>query len=417
MKTYLEPLKRIPVFRKADVVVVGGGPSGLAAAIASARNGARTILIEQFGFLGGTATAALMACINGFRNQVEPDGTQVVRGIAEEIVLMLKKLGGLGKSQYQQKPYPTKPGRLEYSYVIDVERFKYVTLKLAAESKVDILLHTFFCAPILEGKDLRGVIIENKSGRQAIMAKVVVDASGDADVAARCGVPFRQVRKNEAHRLNDCLMYKIEFGKKKPTGYFSCDFKTTAVVWGPDAGPINGVDAEELSKAEVSARMRVYDDLKKKQKQHPELADARIIETPVMLGIRQTRFIKGEYTLKARDAIEGRAFEDTIAISACPIIAYYGYRRYLEHEGFGIPYRCLVPRKIDNLLVAGRCISSDQEPYESYRAMVPVMAIGEAAGTAAALCAKSKHTPRNCNVRDLQKVLISRNAVITRKGW
>ena len=130
---------QIPITRDVDVLVVGGGPAGLAAAIAAAREGTRTVLVEQFGYLGGTATASLMACINGFRNQVEPDATQTVRGIAEEIVLQLKDLGGLGKSPYPQKPYPTEPGRLEYSYAIDTERFKYVALKLAVEAGVDLL--------------------------------------------------------------------------------------------------------------------------------------------------------------------------------------------------------------------------------------------------------------------------------------
>ena len=112
MRAYNEPARDIPVAHDVDVLVAGGGPAGLAAAIASARAGASTLLIEQFGYLGGTATASLMACINGFRNQIEPDATQTVRGIAEEIILQLKDLGGLGRSPYQQKPYPTEPGRL-----------------------------------------------------------------------------------------------------------------------------------------------------------------------------------------------------------------------------------------------------------------------------------------------------------------
>ena len=414
MPTYTEPARDIPVVRDVDVIVVGGGPAGLAAAIASARNAARTVLVERFGYLGGTATASLMACINGFRNQVEPDGTQTVRGIAEEIVLQLKALGGLGRSPYPQKTYPTQPGQLEYSYAVDTERLKYVALRLAVETRVDLLFHTYFCAPILAGDQLRGIIVENKSGRQALLGRVVVDASGDGDVAARAGAPFRQTVRDEAPRLNDGLMVRLQFGATRPEGTFACDFGSNAVVWGPAVGPINGADAEELSRAEIEARLRVYDDLAAKQREHPELADARVIETPPLLGIRQTRFIEGEYRLTAEDALRGRRFEDVVAISSCPIIHHYGYRRYLEHEGYDIPYRCLVPQGVEGLLVAGRCISGDQEPYESHRAMVPIMAIGQAAGTAAALAAKEGVAPRRLNVARLQDTLEAQGAVARR---
>lgn len=416
MKTYEEPARRIPVTRDVDVVVVGGGPAGLAAAIASARSGADTVLVEQFGYLGGTATASLMACINGFRNQVEPDATQTVRGIAEEIILELKALDGLGKSPYPQKPYPTEPGRLEYSYAIDTEKFKYVALRMCAEAGVDIMFHTYFCDSILEGGAVRGAvrgaIVENKSGRQALMADVVVDASGDADVCARAGAPFWQTHKDEAPRLNDSLMYRIQFGSARPEGTFACDFGTNAVVWGPGVGPINGVDADELSQAEVDARLRVYEDFARKQAEHPELADARLAETPPLLGVRQTRFVEGEYKLTAEDALTGRRFDDAVAISSCAIIHYYGYRRYLEHEGYDIPYRCLVPKEVDGLLAAGRCISSEQQPYESHRAMAPIMAIGQAAGTAAALCCRSAACPRSLSVQLLQDELESHGAVV-----
>ncbi len=415
MTTHTEPAREIPVTRQADVIVVGGGPAGTAAAIASARGGAKTVLVEQFGYLGGTATASLMACINGFRNQVEPDATQVVRGIAEEIVLRLKGLGGLGRSPYPQKPYPTEPGRLEYSYAVDTEKLKFVALKMCVDAGVDLMFHTYFCDSIVEGGAGRGVIVENKSGRQALLAKIAVDASGDGDVAARAGAPFWQVVHDEAPRLNDALMYRIEFGRKRPEGPFACDFGSNAVVWGPAvAEPINGADGDELSRGETDTRLRVLADFAAKQDEHPELADARVVETPPLLGVRQTRFIEGEYKLTAEDAIEGRRFDDVVAISPCAIIHFYGYRRYLEHEGYDIPYRCLVPKKIDNLLVAGRCISSHQQPYESHRAMVPIMAIGQAAGAAAALCCRDAVRPRDLNVRRLQDALIAQGAELRR---
>ena len=407
MQTYSEQAREIPIVRDVDVLVVGGGPAGLAVAIAAARGGARTTLVERFGYLGGTATASLMACINGFRNQVEPDSTQTVRGIAEEIVIQLRDLGGLGKSPYEQKDYPTEPGQMEYSYAIDTEAFKYVTLRMCADAGVDLMFHTWFCDSILEGDAIRGALVENKSGRQALVARIVVDASGDGDVAARAGAPFWHTGREEAGRLSDALMYRIEFGSSRPDDIFGCDFGPNAVIWGPAVRSLNGTDADELSRGEVAARLAIYEDLADKQARGAVPVDARIVETPPMLGIRQTRFIEGEYKLTADDAISGRRFEDVIAISSCPIISFYGYRRYLEHEGYDIPYRCLVPKGIENLLVAGRCISSEQQPYESHRAMVPIMAIGQAAGVAAALSCQTGNSPRRLDVPSLQDALLA----------
>jgi hypothetical protein len=161
----------------------------------------------------------------------------------------------------------------------------------------------------------------------------------------------------------------------------------------------------------------VFEHLQELLKGNPQLreAGAYLAETPPLLGIRQTRFIEGEYRLTAEDAIEGRRFDDVMAISSCPIIHYYGYRRYLEHEGYDIPYRCSVPKLVDSLLIAGRCISSEQQPYESHRAMAPIMAIGQAAGTAAALCAEGNVRPRDLDVRLLQRRLMEQGAEL-RKG-
>ena len=408
--TYSEPARKLPVVREVDVIVVGGGPAGLVAAIASARAGAKTVLVERFGYLGGTATASLMACINGFRNQVEPDYTQTVRGIAEEIVLALKEMDGLGRSPYPQKSYATTPGQMEYSYAVDTEKLKYVVTRLCVDAGVDLWFHTWFADAIVEDGVMRGIIVENKSGRQAMLAKVVVDASGDGDVAARAGAPFWQTVADEAPRLNDALMYRIGFGDHRPREPQGCDFGTSAVLWGPSAQPIDGTNAEQLSAAEVDARLRVYEDLATKKAKDPGLADAHVLETPPLLGVRQTRFIEGEHKLTAEDAIEGHRFADVVAISSCAIIHYYGYRRYLEHEGYDIPYRCLVPKRVDNLLIAGRCISSEQQPYESHRAMIPIMAIGQAAGVAAALSAAQGVCPRDLDVALLQHTLLGQGA-------
>ena len=405
MATHREPARDIPVWGDYDVIVAGGGCAGLTAAIGSARAGARTLVIEQFPYFGGTATASLMANINGFRNQVEPDSAQTVKGIGAEIILALHKLGGLGKSPYPQKEYDIEKGVLSYSYAIDTERFKYVTLKMMVEAKADILFHTWCADAIVADGGVRGVIVENKSGRQAIMGRVIVDASGDADVVARAGAEFWQVKHAEAPRLGDSLMYRIA-GLAEETDLGSCVTENGTVVWGPGGFTEDGTNAAELTKAEIDARLRVFEDFAARKAKHTGMEHAYVAETPALLGIRQTRFVEGLYKLAADDAISGRRFDDVVAISSCAIISFYGYRRYLEHEGFDIPYRSLVPKSMDGLLVAGRCISSEQQPYESFRAMAPIMAIGEAAGTAAALAAKAKVEPRKLDVAALQKRLV-----------
>lgn len=408
MVKYLEPAKEIDIAGEYDVIVVGGGPAGLAAAIASGREKAKTLLIEQFGYLGGTATASLMINLNGFRNQKEPDSTQTVKGIAQEIVLELHKMDGLGKSPYEQKEYDIEKGELSYSYCVDPEKFKYVTLKMVHESGVDILFHTYFSDVIMEDDELKGIIAENKSGRTALFAKVIIDASGDGDVAARAGAPYWEAGPDDK-ALKDNVMYKISgLGDKK---FGSCRYGDSSVVWGP-GGVWGRNDAWEISRAEVKTRLQVFKHFQGILEKNPELREAGvyIAETPPLIGIRQTRFIEGEYKLTADDAITGRRFDDVVSISSCAIISYYGYRRYLEHEGYDIPYRCLVPKVVDNLLSSGRCISSEQQPYESHRAIIPIMAIGQAAGVAAALSANNNVKPRELDIALLQQTLIKQDA-------
>lgn len=413
MEYYKEPSKEIPVYGYYDVVVAGGGCAGLSAAIASAREGARTLVIEQFPFFGGTATASLMATIVGTRNQVEPDDLQVCKGIGEELLLNLIAAGGAEPSRnaYESGRRSDVKGDLSYNYAFDTEIFKRVALDMVVESGCEILFHTYFTEAIMEDNKVVGIIIENKSGRQAIYSKVIIDATGDGDVAARAGAPFWQIKENEGKRLEDVLMYKIR-GFDPNTRQNGCLFKDEMVLWGPDAGTHNGADAKELTDMEIQTRRMVQEHLEELKKNSPDLRNARIVDTGVLLGIRQTRFIKGIYTITGDDVLEGAAFPDSIAMGANPVIRYFGYRRFLEHEGYEIPYRCLVPIETDGLLVAGRCISSDQIAYESWRAMAHVLNIGEAAGTAAALCAETNVEPRNVDIKRLQKTLVDNGAEI-----
>ena len=411
-EVYREPEKELPIYGRFDVIVVGGGPAGFAAALASVRNGAKTLIIERFPFFGGTATASLMLNINGFRNQVKPDGLQTSKGIPEEVILRLKEIDGLGLSSYKQEQYPTEKGNMTYSYAIDGEKTKYILTKMLYDEGVNIMFHTIFVDSIMEGNNIVGIIVENISGRQAIFGKVIIDASGDAAVSYKAGVPYWMADlKNDKH-LPNCLMYKVSVDPKYSGQVGAPLTKNTLLLWGPTSDT-DGVNAEELTKAEIETRLKVFEHYRKVQESRsPLLNDAYIIETAPRLGIRQTRFIEGLYKTTADDATKGRKFDDSIAMSACPIISYYGYRRYLEHEGYEIPYRCLLPQKVEGLIVAGRCISSDQQSFESWRAMAPTMSIGEAAGTSAALCVKTKKSPKEIDVEMLRNQLIKQGAEI-----
>jgi len=409
---YREPEKELPIYGRFDVIVVGGGPAGFAAALASVRNGAKTLIIERFPFFGGTATASLMLNINGFRNQVKPDGLQTSKGIPEEVILRLNEIDGLGISSYKQEQYPTEKGKMTYSYAIDGEKTKYILTRMLYDEGVHILFHTIFADAIMEGNNIVGVIVENISGRQAVFGKVIIDASGDATVSYKAGVPYWKADvKNDKH-LPNCLMYKVSADPKYSDQLGGPRTKNTLLLWGPTSDT-DGVNADDLTKGEIETRLKVFEHFRNAQESRsPLLNDAYIIETAPHLGIRQTRFIEGLYKTTADDAIQGRKFDDSIAMSACPIISYYGYRRYLEHEGYEIPYRCLLPQKVEGLIVAGRCISSDQQSYESWRAMAPTMSIGEAAGTSAALCVKTQKSPKEIDVEMLRNQLIKQGAEI-----
>lgn len=411
---YREPAKTIPVYGRFDVIVVGGGPAGWAAALSSVRNGAKTIVIERFPFFGGTGTASLMACIVGYRNQVNPNDLQTSKGIAQELILELKEINGLGKStSYKAEDLrPSVKGELNYSYPIDPEKTKYLMTKLLFEAGAKILFHTIFVDSIMEGNRITGIIVENKSGRQAIYGNVIIDASGDADVSFKAGVPYWQAAIGKDNYLKNCLMYKVVIDPLNAEKLGGVITNNDKLYWGP-VSDTNCIDADELTRAEIETRLAVYDNFKKNQQQAAPLLDnAYITQTASMLGIRQTRFIKGVYQINTEDVLDGRRFDDSIAMSAQPIISYYGYRRFLEHRGYEIPYRCMLPEKVEGLLVAGRCMSSNQQAYESWRAMAPTMCIGEAAGTAAAIAVKTKKTPKEVDVGLVRSQLIKQGAEI-----
>jgi hypothetical protein len=412
-KTYREALET-PIVARHQVVVAGGGPSGVIAAAAAARSGADTLLIERFAFLGGNGTAGLMTCYNGFRNQRPPEALQTVKGMAAEYIAELVRLGGVADIDSYERTvqHDIRKGDIPYTVGFDAEAAKIACLNLLRKEGVKLRLHSWVAGPMLDGARVIGVIVESKSGRQAIAADVVIDCTGDGDVATSAGAPFMGPAAT-GDRMAMSLMFGLGGVPSTITGAFGgIRIGDHVVRWGPRLGG-DGLDVETLTRVEVEARLRLWDqvqDMRKKAGQE----SIYLSKTATCIGVRETRRIVGEYVVTERDAIDGTRFPDVIAISSNPMPEYHGARYFFKHEGFDIPYRSLVPKKVDGLVLSGRCISCEQGPFQSARSMAPAMAVGHASGCAAALAATTGVPPRKLDVKALQKLLASQHAELRR---
>jgi hypothetical protein len=398
-----------PIVARYNVIVAGGGPSGVIAAAAAARSGADTLLIERYPFLGGNGTAGLMTCYNGFRNQRPPDALQTVKGIPAEYIAELVRLGGIADyDSYPKAKHDVAGGDLPYCIGFDPEAAKVASLNLIRKEGVKLRLHSWVAAPMLDGSRVTGVIVESKSGRQAIAADVVIDATGDGDIAARAGAPFMSPDLKGDH-MGMSLMYRLGGLPSDIEGaYGGIRIGDRVVKWGPGFDG-DGLDVESLTKAEVETRLKLFEQIQE-MKQKSQTKSLYLMQTATGIGVRETRRILGEYVVTEQDAISGTHFPDIIAISSNPMPSYHGRRLFFEHEGFEIPYRSLVPKNIEGLVLTGRCISCEQAPFQSARSMAPAMAIGHASGCAAAMAAKSDVSPRKLDVKALQHLLLSQNA-------
>jgi ribulose 1,5-bisphosphate synthetase/thiazole synthase len=409
MKTIYEPAKERPIVAEADVVVVGGGPGGIMAALAAARTGAKTLLIEHYGFLGGMATAGLMTSFNGFRNEHPPNHVQTVRGIAQELVDRLRQAGGACACTAHGHFGELQPGECPYAVSFDSEMLKQVALEMICEAGIDLMLHTTFSDALTEERKVSAIIVENKSGRQAIVGSIYVDTTGDGDLAARAGARYEKVEKVGQRMMGMTLMYRVTGIPQPAENERRLWVNGLTTRWGPGVGEVDGSNAADLTAAEIKARRALKEHLKHLQQQFP---DTKLVETATVIGIRETRRIVGLYTITEDDVLTGRPQPDSIAVSSNPVPGYYGKRRFLEHLGFEIPYRSLVPADLDNMLLAGRCISASQPAFQSARSMAPLMAISQASGTAAAICVAGDCHPADLDVKALQQRLESDGAVI-----
>ncbi|NLS77550.1 MAG: FAD-dependent oxidoreductase [Chloroflexi bacterium] len=464
MRTIQEPSRRIPVIAEVDVVVCGGGPGGLPAAIAAARHGAKTLLIERYGFLGGLATAGLVAPILGHHahNSSQP----IVEGLLREITERMHALGGA----------PTWEETLaRWGINFDAETFKRVADLLVQEAGVELLLHTLVTDVVVQDGRIAAVIIENKSGRQAIAAKVVVDATGDADVAYRAGAPTKQGRDfdgkvesmgsfmhlaglpsltDEARRAaveqvrQAMAAGKLRFYNPGFLGVNDMRPDHTSPNMTRFAG--DPTDGGDMTQAELSVRRDVWDLVAFLRDQVPGMEGVYLAATSPQVGPRESRQIVGGYALTGQDVHAGAKFADAIARGSwwvdihCPLGNTYPvhlcivecprqescpfwaaeHGRMFTRQGdqgtvyppdgdwYDIPYRCLVPNAIDNLLVSGRCISATHEGMAGARVMGTCFAIGQAAGTAAALAAQANGRPRDVDVAQLRAALGADGALV-----
>jgi len=443
-----------------DVLVIGGGPAGLCAAIASARMGAKTTLVEKHGYCGGMATAGLVA---PFMTCYDSGGnTMLIRGLFEEIVQRLVDMGGA------IHPSEIETSTAFTSYItaghIHVTPFKAEALKLLAdrmlkEAGVKVIYHTSFVDAISEGDRVSKVIVAKKQGLCAIEAKIIVDCSGDADCAAAAGVPytvgnghgriqpatmfFRIGNVNsskidadiDANRDNfyrkDGVNYRSLHwwvSKAREAGDWSLDRVSIGLFRGVDEDEwsintsrimsIDGTNSESLTLGEMEGREQVEEIFAFLKKYVPGCENAKLLQSGSTVGIRETRHIHGLATLTIDDVLECRVPEDSIMIAANSVDVHgrFGpksneYITIPEGKFYGIPYGTLVPENCSNLLVAGRCISAESEAAGAIRVMPPCMGMGQAAGVAAALSCRTKADVRELNVTELRREL-QKNGVL-----
>lgn len=429
-----EPPRQTEVIDDCDVVVLGGGPAGLAAAAAAARGGARTLLVERYGFLGGMATAAGVTNFCGLHASVHGTHRQVVHGIADELLARIDRLGGLNA------PHNVL-GRIQ-AQAYDIPAAKRAADALLADAGARVLFHAL-AAGVAMGTAGRidALLVETRAGRGAIRARQFIDASGDGDLAAWSGAPCERAGR-DGPMLFPTMMYRINgvdsaaageiwreiprlMAEAEAAGRFRFP-RHGAVVraqkhpqeWRvnitqlrtPDGRAVDGLDPAELSAAETEGRRQAFETVEF-LRTLPGFADAYIVDIGPQLGIRETRRLAGAYMLTEDDVLGCASFPDSIGVNGWPVeehvagqVAYRWQPR--ESRGFNqLPYRMLLPRGVDNLLVAGRCAAMTHGGQSAARVSGPCFVMGQAAGTAAALALAGGIAPRALDISALQSRL------------
>lgn len=410
----IQPQRELSVLRKTGVLVVGGGPAGTAAAFAAKRLGADVTLVERYGYLGGLATGGLVLAIFPLYDR---NNRQVILGIGEE---MMKRLDALRFGIIDRGKAPIYP-------TIDAEAFKYVLADMTLNSGIQAYLNCWGVDAILDAEGaVRGAVFESKSGRQAILADVVVDATGDGDIFAAAGAAFEKVKDNIGlvSRIGNVDVEDVIVGSRdyatdtrgrpkrgRPNmgapvsefaGHVGSPTPAPKVNWLNMKGPVaDGLDVAEVSALELKHRRAIWNNLERaRKKQGAE--NAYLVETAPQMGVRLTRLLAGVKKLTYGEVKAGARHKDVIGYSG-------GFGSAPE---FQIPFGCLVPTRLENLLAAGRCISTDFQVADTTRLIPVCWVTGQAAGVAAALSLLEKCRVRNVNVNRLQDALRRQGAYL-----
>jgi hypothetical protein len=462
LKVILPP-RKATLAATTDVLVIGGGPAGIGAAIGAAKAGSDVVIVEKFGFLGGNATAALVMPLMSFHTQKyaidntgmtgkflptdHGPGDPVIAGALQELLERLVKSGGA-----------IAPS-LDTGYVVpfDPEIFKIVALQLMDAYHIKMLFHSF-ASGIYDENGAKGVVLETKSGPLVILANNIVDCTGDADIAVSAGAKYMIGRDGDHLVQPMTLMFRmVEFQKTAFEAYVKKhpqEWKGVHGLWDlikhatekgeldlpredilffgtphPNELSVNstritkvlGTDVWDLSYAEWEGRRQVNQIAAFFKKYVPGFEDSYIAQTGVTVGIRETRRIVGEYTLTAEDVMEVRKFDDVIARCSYPLDVHNPtgkgtlLKRLPLGEAYDIPLRCLIPKDVDHILVAGRSISGDHIAHSSYRVMPVAMATGQAAGVLAAMAGKKNVSPSRIDSEDVQRELVRQGANLGKK--